>query len=621
MNNSTPPTETRPREVTPQQVQRELPAKVYDSGTLLVLFYDRWFRFAAFLFLLILLTVALGLPKLWKVTPPDMPVVKISGLDKVQAWALRRAALRQTAEGKLDEALLSWRSAVDNSPADLELLRSYLTAVTTHPIPPREILANAYARSTWLLGLSHTNGADVGLFAKIIERMGYDDYLVRKVLPSASELTPQGASTLVKALFRSRKMEQFDKVWKQHESTLTNDPTAMLYRYAWVAGWGRADSGSTEGRAILDHAMRGTDPEQAKLAHQLSLYLSRKDLNLNNYRRSLEWLVEHHEDRFEDNLGLWKLLLSQGLRNEASQLAKSYSKPPSDADDAMGMVEVLVELGLKDDAIKFLEAKLPVFPYYQQLWLAAAELTISLKRWDDLFSLANQIRRPEYLGGSLNGYSYYLEGLAALNRQQTENAEKLFKTAAENTFENGALAFNVARGIREAGYPAIASSLLRQVQDNFKDKAEFWHEVSIAAIQQRDTDTMVNAAQKAYELAPDKNGIANNYVGTLLILRKNPGEALTILNRLLAVDPRHYGLLINKAEALMQVGRHKDAGAILASLDTRKMSPSEFSELHFALAELNISRGDLPAAKAEFQKVDKKDLFPQQVQWIEQHLR
>jgi predicted Zn-dependent protease len=132
---------------------------------------------------------------------------------------------------------------------------------------------------------------------------------------------------------------------------------------------------------------------------------------------------------------------------------------------------------------------------------------------------------------------------------------------------------------------------------------------------------MVNAAQKAYELAPDKNGIANNYVGTLLILRKNPGEALTILNRLLAVDPRHYGLLINKAEALMQVGRHKDAGAILASLDTRKMSPSEFSELHFALAELNISRGDLPAAKAEFQTVDKKDLFPQQVQWIEQHLR
>src|SRR5687767_1892655 len=82
------------------------------NSVLCLILYEFWFRVAFFAALLFLPLMTLFLLKVWRVTPADFqPVVKISGLDLVQASSLRRTAVKLAALGRFDEAAQSWRIA------------------------------------------------------------------------------------------------------------------------------------------------------------------------------------------------------------------------------------------------------------------------------------------------------------------------------------------------------------------------------------------------------------------------------------------------------------------------------------------------------------------------------
>ena len=64
---------------------------------------------------------------MWTVSPPGFkPVLKVSGLDLVQAWSLKRSALKAAAAGKDDDAAYAWQAAIANDAADPDLFRGSL---------------------------------------------------------------------------------------------------------------------------------------------------------------------------------------------------------------------------------------------------------------------------------------------------------------------------------------------------------------------------------------------------------------------------------------------------------------------------------------------------------------
>src|SRR5262245_27447373 len=97
------------------------------NSVLCLILYETWFRVAFFGVLLLIPLGLLFILKVWRITPADFqPVVKISGLDLVQARSLRGTALQQAASGRFEEAVQSWRIAIANNPGDPELFRGAL---------------------------------------------------------------------------------------------------------------------------------------------------------------------------------------------------------------------------------------------------------------------------------------------------------------------------------------------------------------------------------------------------------------------------------------------------------------------------------------------------------------
>ncbi len=601
--------------------QKELPPKFYEHATLLVLFYDRWFRFAAILFVLALISLGLLLPKLWRVTPEHMPIVRISGLDFLESSSLRRSAEKQSQNGQVKEALVSWHSAVENNPGNTELLREMLQFLNALPQVPPEFSGYAANRALWLLGLSKTNLTDLALVTETLEKIEEDAY-VSNLASSKAKLLPTSAlGAVARANFRLGRMAEFDSLWQLNPDALGKQPETALYRMAWEAGWG-PPSTLSRGQMQMRHELNSTNDVTAATAHHLELLVNLNGQDLVNYRRNLDWLVEHHDDRVIEHINLWRLLISLGNRTEATRLAKAFSRPAASAEETVGIANVYELLGMRDVAIEFLDKQSGTFGYSYDVWIRLAELRMKDKKWDDLFGQGITMRRDEHLGGNLDGYSYFIEGMANSQTGRSEAASKAFKNAVESRFaQQTYLAFDCARRMREAGYPAEAENLLRKLQKGFSKQAEYWFELSLAAYHSRDMETFSMATEKAYQLEPDKDGYVMNYAAVLIAERRNPEESVKLTNRQLNAFPNKPDLQVNHALALLQIQRFDEAERLLKSINPMRLNASEASVVNYAWAELYLLRNDIQKARKSYSLVNTNHLMPPQITWFETKLK
>ena len=129
----------------------------YDVPLLRLLYYTRWLRWGLLCMLLILVTVPLGLVKVWTATPLDFnPVVKISLLDKLQSWSLRRAAYKAMDAGRFEDAVHAWHSSIANDPGNQVYQREYFQFLMDEDLQKsksREAAQNGW----WYLKLNQTN--------------------------------------------------------------------------------------------------------------------------------------------------------------------------------------------------------------------------------------------------------------------------------------------------------------------------------------------------------------------------------------------------------------------------------------------------------------------------------
>src|SRR5215470_17816654 len=98
-----------------------------------ILLLEKWFRAVFLLFLTVFVGALLFLPKIWVTSPKGfLPVVKVSLLDRVQAWSLKRAGRKAAAAGRYEEASYAWQTAIANNRADTEASRELLRNFLDH---------------------------------------------------------------------------------------------------------------------------------------------------------------------------------------------------------------------------------------------------------------------------------------------------------------------------------------------------------------------------------------------------------------------------------------------------------------------------------------------------------
>jgi predicted Zn-dependent protease len=297
------------------------------------------------------------------------------------------------------------------------------------------------------------------------------------------------------------------------------------------------------------------------------------------------------------------------------ELARQHSFPAESAPEAEMLIQAWKRLGLTDVAIDFARQQLASYAYYPGIWTALADLLVQTQNWDELSSLALELRESR-LRESYIGWSQYLEGISDHHRNRTVAAADQFASAATNSFQDPLLAFSAAAEMGRLGYPGPSTTLLKSLQSRFADSTTFWAFLQRSAYEARQGDIILEASEQLHLMQPTNAVAANNFAAALLTKRVRPDEALKITEGLYRRFSRSPAVRINQASALIRNARLDEAFPVLQSLEGVEMSESEMTFTRLAWFEYFDARGESERALVEARKVEKRFLFQDQQEWL-----
>lgn len=593
--------------------RRALRRKHYYSEFWRLLLYKFWFR--AFIIGLVLLVVFLGLflPKIYQASPAGFkPVIKVSGLDLVQAWSLRRSAEKAMAAGRPEQAMQTWRAALANNLANADNYRTFLTQAQT--VPDTHNLTELIIGSCfWLVRLSQTNMADVEFTARVLDHFRHNEMLLLLLDPLESRLSPAMETMYQKGLFRAGMVGEFARRFQSQTNRL-QDAEISLYHAAYLAGWGPPEQRG-EARKTLEAARQ--DPAKKLIAHRLCLMVGRGLRDLPLFETSYQALQEVHEINLPDQVNYWFVLAANGRKTEAARMARDHTTPPASASELDCLAKGLVEIDLRESAVEWLEHYAFQFSYPQKVWMTFAQILAAEKRWDALAELALRIRQRHEGAGWMIGYSCFLEGWAKAAQQARGLAEQAFGEVAEHEFGVPLLAVEMARGMILLGYPGAAEKVLAKVRPQLENRAEFWQTMFDLAMAQKQAGNLVEAAQKSFQLKPRELAAAHNYAASLLAAREKPDESLRLTSLLITNLPDNLAIKLTHAGALLQNARAPEASVLLQTIDTNQLSASAAATYYQSVFDASCQQKQWDNARRVAGKLDEQQLFPPEKAWLD----
>lgn len=588
------------------------------SGLLQLLIYSVWFRLVFVLLVLFAVFMALFLPKIWVTTPKDYnPVVKVSGLDLLQAWSLKRSARAAAEAGDQEKALYAWRVAVANNQGNLDSIRGFLEYLLKHG-ERDETIGMAYTECHWLLGLTETNRNQVELVARVYDHYKLPSRAAALLDPFKSELSPVEEKIFLKSLFEIGQRRTFDRQWESARPATREDPELRLYRDAWLAGWG--DPGES-GDALARLKSHRGEVAHRELVARLELEVAHQRGDLDYFKEVLDRMVDEGMDRPAYHVTYWILLKNAGREDEAVRLAKNYPFPPESADNLIRFSDVLLSLGLKDDAMDLLTRNIPQFGYSESLWVKQATILNQEKKWEELKALAADMRVDLRVNNSLEGFSYYLEGLAEYRMKRYRPAGEAFERIPRCNFESPYLALQVAANLEKLDYHAIAKEMLVPLEDKLMDHASYWQALNDAGVNLRSDDLVFRTAERLYKMNPDNWITRFNYAASLISRRIQPAEAVKITVELLNQRPNDPGVRINHALALLLNGRTSEAQEMLQTISEDGLPASYASSYFLAWFEVFFNENHFDKALAMSEKINPDYLFNCENEWLQTKLR
>lgn len=597
--------------------KKELGGRLAGYPLLRLLLFQFWFRLAFLGFVLLLVFLALFLPRIWRVTPRGfLPEVNISGLDWFQARSLKRTALRAETQGRIDEALFAWQTAIAYHPGDPELFRGSLrTLLRSRRLPPD--LSPVLGQAAWLLRLASTNQADCDLAARVYEKLRLDHWILDLLGSRNGRPDPRTEALRLKALFNAGKTKQFVDDWRRGNRP-PRDPELELYLAACSAGWGAIER-TEDGDQTLETALR--DPTRRVVAVRLQLRVAAHLGDLPRYERAFHLLQACQADAAPDHVAYWQLLVSLGRKAEAVHLAAKCPRAPETAIEAARMAEALARLGLRSEAGSLLDKYANLLTPAEPIWLTQADLLIENRQWEEARVLALRIRLQPAVCASLGGYSYYLEGRADLAEDRRASAETDFQQCAASEFNNPALALFIAAELDQLGYAAWARDILLKSQKRLATDPVYWRLLFSVAWKLKESDLVLAAATAAYRLQPADAAAMNNYAAALLLCRQQPEQALVLTLQLIGQNPDSVTAKINHSLALLLNHRPTEADAVLQTVNPQTLAGVAASMHAWARFQACVELEKFDEAVLNGQRIDPRYLFPVQGRWLEQQRR
>jgi hypothetical protein len=610
--------ETKIMEAKGTSKEASAPKRELESSTLRTLLYDKWFRRTVTVFLLLVAGGLLFIAKIHVASTPEVdPPVRISFLDRVQARSLDRAARSLAARNLIRDAVTTWRSAVANDPANLDIYRAVVdTLGNLDPVPRTELFVGLGAGRE-LLKRSGTNGVEALRVARLYNRARSHELTAQLLERFGEDRNPEMNRLYAEALFNTDSMRKLGALVAAHPEDLAATPGSRLMVTAWKAAWG-PPAGMQSARRELAAARQTL--ETGTTATRLQLAVSAEISDLTTYKDALDQLSARQEDQALDHVRHWNLLAAAGRTAEAADLARRFTAAPASPSEAAGMATIFDALGMTRYAADFGLQQLEEFSYAPNLWITTSQLLQKLKSWKELQEVAVRMRTEPSLNGMLSAFSWFLEGYIDLQSGRGESANQFFEQIRGSSFPTPELAAQTAIELRKQGRATLALEILLEQAGEMSSDPGFWFETSVAAYEARDMPALVRATEAAYRLNPADNRIANNRAAVLIATEAQVEEAVTLSLRLFNQNSTSIDLLLNHVLALINAGRVEDAEIRMRPLATRTFNEAEASVLHFARFRIAESRNDTRNMLSEAELIRHEHLLPPQVERLEKTL-
>ena len=280
--------------------------------------------------------------------------------------------------------------------------------------------------------------------------------------------------------------------------------------------------------------------------------------------------------------------------------------------------ESWIQPAVDDLAIQYLKTYAGDFGYYEPVWVAYANILIDRGDWQSLNNLAVQARRHPLASNTLEGFTYFMEGRAALGEQKLELAARMMGKVARVDYEIGTFGFYIAQELGMLGYDSEALSILRGCSDEMKSEKTYWERVFPLALSQGDSDLFLQAAEQLYRLEPKNPVYRNNYAALLLSHRLECDTAVRLTWEQLnessasrhAKPSEYHAALINHALALALNHRYEEAVGHLKQVSESALPPQFISGYHLAWFEVALRMEDYDVARSHGMLVEKDELLP-----------
>jgi hypothetical protein len=609
----------------------DLPSKDQIAGSLLrhtwleqavlVLLYDRRFRFAFLTLLLIILFAGASLLRVWRVTPEGfVPTIRISALDFVQSLSLARTAARETAAENGPASLSAWMAAVRNNPADPGHVRGLLAALGTFGDRRRHTPV-ALRQTEWLLHLAQTNAADVALAARTLHALWLNPEVL-DVLKLRRNPLPEDLQILhAKVLFLTFDPDGFAVYLPRFRQLAETgqDPEAALIYHAYRAGWTDGLS-QTESQSVLDQGK--LDTRLAVLAHRLQLIVSYRRNDPQRYADSLEFLRNRADASVVDFGNYWLLLSRNGRRAEAVDNAHSNVLVPETPNEAILLARAHFELGHVDSSHKLLSQYARYFAHSEHVWLSYANLLVDQRAWPELLEAGSYLQfLPSPERHDLRAFAFFLQGLANHHLRRPGPATEAFDRAARFPVASATLGSKMADTFQQLGYFQHAQRILDSLRQTANEDPNYWRLVATTAFALKDTSLLVFATATLYRLSPDSTAALQDYAAALLTTRTLPADAVKLTFLLVSRSPGSVPARLNHAAALAQNNRFSEARDVLGSLAGLSLSASERNAAQLAWFEVYFAGGDDVRALATERTIDRSGLFPPETAWLDSCLK
>jgi hypothetical protein len=577
---------------------------------------ERRFRYAFAACSAVILAAALGIPRIWIVSPPGFyPTIRISWLDVIEARLYRRLALGAELDGNRQQAWNYWRQACSHNPTSRELIRHSLSNALTLPVRNLAYFSDAMSRTAVLMAVSRTNAQDLGLTLTVLGHFRLYD-LIPDLAQNAPELAPAVETLVCKAFLWLSRPDAYAKA-RQRWEHVSHDPEIPLYDAALDAGWSTDALAAAQGLERLEQYAKGENSSLGVLALQLRLLVTAQKRDTSGYERSLVAIQDRHEDEPLQHAQFWQMLETDGRKARAIELARRAQMIPMSSTEILGVTDALIRLGLSDDAIDFLERFASPVKANADVWLRYAEMLIDRQRWEDVRKVAVDIRSFPHLQFDLYGYSHFIEGLALRARGDFDAAEANFQLVPRLTFRKPELALRVAKRLAEVREfrPAVEVALAHE--EHLELRTDYWNFLVEVASSLKDSALMLRAAQRAYALNRKDLNLMNNFAAALIVTRSDPERLLALTTALYQWNPNILAAKVNHSLALVENNQVAEADAILSRITQTNLSSLERTMVSMAKAEVAGLKSDWPAAYSNLGLIDYSYLFPEQSNRLE----